>query len=337
MTTALVIGVGGQDGILVARRLVAEGCHVVGTVRPGWTSSMDVYLDGVDVVEADLRDGAAMDDLVRGVRPDEVYQLAGISSVADSWRDPELVVEVNDRAVERLLQSCREHVPAGRVFLASSAEVFGPDVVGQCSETTPLDPRSPYAESKARIHEHASAARDVGQFVTVGVLFNHESQIRATSFVTRKISRSVAATVCGGTERIVLGNLDTSRDWGAAVDTVDAMVRMVRADEPRVVVVATGVLRTIRELVEVAAAAAGLDDPWSHVTQDATLMRAADTPGAVADTTMATEWLGWSPSTSFTDLIGTMVTTDIRRLESGVEESPDYLGQPPRPPRPIPA
>jgi GDPmannose 4,6-dehydratase len=325
VTTALVTGVGGQDGILVARRLVAEGCHVVGTVRPGWTSPLAVYLDGVDVVETDLRDSAAMDDLVRDVRPDEVYQLAGMTSVAGSWRNPELTVEVNDRAVERLLASCRAHVPAGRVFLASSAEVFGPDVVGRCSEQTPLDPRGPYAESKARVHEHAVAAWNLGQFVAVGILFNHESQIRGRSFVTRKISRAVASIVCGGTERLVLGNLDVSRDWGAAEDTVDAMARMVRADEPRVVVVATGVLRTVRELVEAAAEAGGLDDPWGRVIQDSTLMRAADTPGAVADTTMATEWLGWSPSTSFSDLIATMVATDVRRIESGVEESPDYL------------
>jgi GDPmannose 4,6-dehydratase len=325
VTTALVTGVGGQDGILVARRLVAEGSRVVGTVRPGWTSPLAVYLDGVDVVEMDLRDGAAMDNLVREVRPDEVYQLAGMTSVAGSWGDPELAVEVNDRAVERLLGSCRAHVPASRVFLASSAEVFGPDVVGRCSEQTPLDPRSPYAESKARVHEHAVAAWNLGQFAAVGVLFNHESQIRGRSFVTRKISRAVASIVCGGTERLVLGNLDTSRDWGAAADTVDAMIRMVRVDEPRVVVVATGVLRTIRELVEAAAAAGGLDHPWSHVTQDATLMRAADTPGTVADTTMAAEWLGWSPSISFSDLIATMVSTDVRRIESGVEESPDYL------------
>ena len=325
MTTALVTGVGGQDGIWLARRLVAEGCRVVGTVRPDWRSPRAVYLGGVDLVELDVCDGAAMDDLVRTIRPDEVYQLAGMTSVADSWRNPDLVIDVNDRAVERLLASCRAHVPEGRVFLASSAEVFGPDVVGRCSERTPLDPRSPYAESKARVHEHAISARNLGQFVALGVLFNHESQIRGTSFVTRKISQAVASIVCGGTERLVLGNLDVSRDWGAAADAVDAMVRMVRADEPRVVIVGTGVLRTVRELVEAAAAAGGLDDPWSHVTQDASLMRTKDTPGALADTTMATEWLGWSPSISFADLIATMVTTDVRRIESGVEESPDYL------------
>ena len=328
MTTALVTGAGGQDGILAARRLAAEGCRVVGTVRPGWSSPLSVYLDGVDVVEADLRDGAAMDDLVAQVRPDEVYHLAGFTSVAESRRAPDLVAEVNDRAVERLLTSCRKHAPAARVFLASSAEVFGPDVTGRCSETTPLDPRSPYAESKVRVHEHAAAARADGQFAAVGVLFNHESPIRSRSFVTRKISHAVASIACGSTEPLVLGNLDVSRDWGAAVDTVDAMVRMVRAAEPRDVVVATGELRSIRELVEAAAAAGGIGDPWSHVTQDPALMRAADTPGAVADTSLATDWLGWSPSTSFEDLVAEMVSTDVRRIESGVEESADYLLQP---------
>jgi GDPmannose 4,6-dehydratase len=130
---------------------------------------------------------------------------------------------------------------------------------------------------------------------------------------------------CGGTDRLVLGNLDVSRDWGAAVDTVDAMIRLVRADEPREVVVATGTMRTVRELVDVAAGAVGLDDPWSRVDQDPNLMRTADSRRAVADTTLANEWLGWRPRTSFEDLVATMVRTDVRRIRSGIEESPEYL------------
>jgi len=284
-----------------------------------------VYLDGIELREVDVRDADAMDALIRDVRPDEVYQLAGITSFDHFSEHRELVAEVNDHAVGNLLASCRRYVPDARVFLASSAEVFGPEVEGRCSESTPLDPRGPYAVSKARVHAHAAEARSAGQFAAVGILFNHESQIRGRSFVTRKVARAVAAMACGSTDRLVLGNLDVSRDWGAAGDTVDAMIRMVRADEPREVVVATGTMRTVRELVDAASDAVGLDDAWSRVDQDPALMRMADSRRAVADTTLANEWLGWRPRTSFEGLVATMVRTDVRRIRSGVEESPEYL------------
>ena len=324
-TTALVTGVGGQDGILAARRLVGEGLRVVGTVRPGWQSPLSVYLDGVEIVELDLCDAEGMRRLVAEARPDEIYHFAGISSVRESWDDPDLVRRVNDDATGTLLAAVAEHVAEARVVLASSAEVFGPDMSGVVDESTPLAPASPYAESKVRVMERAAAARDAGGFAAAAVLFNHESAIRGRQFVTRKISRAVAAIAEGGTEPLVLGNLDVARDWGAAVDTIDALVRMARAEKPRDVLVATGRLRTIRELVDAAFAAGGIDDPWAYVTQDPALMRMADTPGRVADITLARTWLGWEPTTTFDQLVSTMVETDVQRLRSGVEESPAYL------------
>jgi len=325
VTTALITGAGGQDGILTARRLVAEGMRVVGMVRPNWSSPMAVYLDGVEIVEADLRDAASIDRIVEHAEPDEVYHLGGSTSVAESFADPITVADVNDRATEHLLIACRRHAPEARLALASSAEVFGPDVTGPRDERTPFDPRSPYAESKVAVHAHASAARDQGQHVSVGILFNHESPIRGRRFVTRKITRAAAEIACGRAELLTLGNLNVTRDWGAATDTVDALVRMVRSDDPGDVVVATGVLHTIGDLVEVAFEAAGVADPWSFVVQDPDLMRAQDTPGAVADNTLARERLGWAPSTTFADLIAAMVAADLTRLRTGIEEDPSYL------------
>lgn len=324
-TTALVTGVGGQDGILAARRLVGEGLRVVGTVRPGWRSPMSVYLDGVEIVELDLRDPQGIRRVVAESRPGEVYHFAGISSVRDSWDDPDLVRLVNDEATGTLLAAVAADASDARVVLASSAEVFGPHASGVVDESTPRAPANPYAESKARVMERAAAVRESGGFAAAAVLFNHESTIRGHQFVTRKISRAVAAIAKGSTVPLVLGNLDIARDWGAAVDTIDALVRMARADEPRDVLVATGRLRTVRELVVTAFAVAGVDDPWAHVQQDPTLMRPDDTPGRVADITLARTTLGWEPSTSFDQLVDSMVTADIERLRSGIEESPAYL------------
>jgi len=325
VTTALITGAGGQDGILTARRLVAEGMRVIGVVRPGWSSPMAVYLDGVEIVEADLRDASSMDRIVELAGPDEVYHLGGSTSVAESFADPVTVADVNDRATEHLLIACRKHAPDARLALASSAEVFGPEVTGPRDERTPFDPRSPYAESKVAVHHHAATARAGGQHVSVGILFNHESPIRGRRFVTRKITRAAAEIACGRSETLRLGNLDVSRDWGAAADTVDALVRLVRSDDPGDFVVATGVLHTIGDLVEAAFEAAGVDDPWSFVVQDPKLMRARDTPGTVADNTLARERLGWQPSMTFADLVEAMVSADLTRVRTGVEEDPSYL------------
>lgn len=323
--TALVTGVGGQDGVLTARRLLADGLRVVGTTRPGGAGSMAPYLDGIAQVPVDLRDVAALTGLVEEVRPDEIYHLAAVTTVGAGWARPDEVEAVNVDAVDALVAAVRSTVPEARVFLASSSEVFGPDAANPQDETTPLGPQNPYARSKARLHEIAAAARDAGMFVTVGILYNHESPIRPIHFVTRKVARAAAEIASGRRESLSLGNLHTSRDWSAAEDVVDAMVRMVRAGVPRDYVVASGRLHTIRALVEAAFDAAGVGDPWSHVTQDPELMRSGDATGWQGDASLLRTELGWTPATSFDDLIGSMVRADLRRLESGVEEDPIYL------------
>lgn len=323
--TVLVTGVTGQDGVLLARRLLADGDRVVGTVRPGPASPMQVYLDGVDLVELDLRKPDGPGAVVAAVRPDEVYHLAGFTSVRDSWDAPDEVMEVNATAVERLLTAVGEHAPRARTFLASSSEVFGPDAANPQTELTTRAPVSPYGIAKARLHDLAAARRDAGSHVSVGILYNHESPVRGVDFVTRRISRTVAEIAGGRADRLTLGNLDVSRDWGAATDVVDAMVRMVRADEPGDYVVATGELRTLRELVETAFAAAEVADPWEYVAQDPALVRPVDAPGACGDPARARAVLGWEPRTSFAEVVGAMVRADQERISRGIDEHPDYL------------
>jgi GDPmannose 4,6-dehydratase len=324
--SAVITGVAGQDGVLLARHLLTEGYTVVGTTLPGAPSPLRPYLAGVDVVELDLRDTAALTALLADRRPDELYNLAGLTSVKDSWAHPDLTRAVNADAVERLLDATTSVSPSTKVFQASSSEVFGPDAVNPQNESTPHAPKNPYAESKSVAHQATVRCRDEdGLFASVGILYNHESPLRETSFVTRKISRAAAEIAEGVRDTVTLGNLDVSRDWGAASDFVAAMHASLQQDEPQDYVVATGRLHTIGQLVEAAFSAAGVSDPWSHVEQDEALMRPADAPGLCGDARRARECLGWEASMTFEDLVTQMVQTDLRRIRSGVEESVDYL------------
>ena len=328
--TALVTGVAGQDGVLLARRLLADGHRVVGTRRPGPLPPLAPYLAGVEVREHDLRDAEGFERLLETEQPDEVYNLAGFTSVGASWDHRDLVEQVNATAVEHMLQALiawRDRTGReARFFQASSSEVFGPDATNPQSEDAPHAPQNPYAESKSRAHTLTIRAREQhGLFASVGILYNHESPLRDSRFVTRKISRAAAEIAVGRRESLMLGNLDVSRDWGAAQDYVVAMQRALEHHEPGDFVIATGRLHSLEELLELAFAAAGVPDPWAYVQQDPSLLRAADSPGLTGDAGKAQRELGWTAATSFADLVAEMVQVDLERLRSGVDESPDYV------------
>ncbi|NHC23856.1 NAD-dependent epimerase/dehydratase family protein [Nocardioides sp. IC4_145] len=314
MAVALVTGVAGQDGIYLARELLARGSRVVGTVRPDSSEAtrMAAYLDDVDVRSLDVRDTATFATLVEDVRPDRVFNLAGLTSVGQSWREPKLTEEVNGAAVERMLD-----VLVGRdvrFFQASSAEELGHPAAW-----------SPYARSKARARAAVERARAGGSFACVATLYNHESPVRGPQFVTRKITQAVAEIALGRRSTLTLGNTAVTRDWGFAGDYAAAMADQLELDGPQDVVLATGVGRTLDELVQVAFAAAGIDDPAVHVEHDPALMRPADVPVQVGDPSTAERLLGWRRTVSFEDMVEHMVRVDVERLRSGVDESPAYL------------
>jgi GDPmannose 4,6-dehydratase len=323
--TALITGVAGQDGVLLARHLRSEGHTVVGTYKPGPPSRLLPYLSGVTLVEHDLVDTTGFVKLLDDHRPTEVYNLAGFTSVGRSWDDPQLVHEVNAAAVERMLEVLLERPEAPRFFQASSSEVFGPEAVNLQTEATEHRPANPYAESKSIAHRSTMKARDAGLFACVGTLYNHESVLRGTEFVTGKVTRAVAEIAAGQRDHLELGNLEVSRDWGSAREYVVAMYAALRHDEPGDYIVATGRLRTLREFVETAFAAAGIEDAWAHVKQDAGLLRPSDAPGLSGDPSRARNVLGWSNETTFESLVAEMVRVDMRRVASGVEESVRYL------------
>lgn len=317
--TALVTGVTGQDGAYLARSLVADGRRVVGVARPdAELAARRVYLDGVEIAELDLRDAAALRDLVAEVEPDEVYNLAAFSSVGRSWDEPELTVAVNQTAVEVLVDALlATRARTGRevrLFQASSAEVGG----GAAS--------SPYARSKAAAEEAVRAAREAhGLHASIGRLYIHESPLRPAYFVSRKITRTVAEIALGKQDRLVLGTLDIVRDWGFAGEYVEAMRLMTGLDAPVDLPIGTGRAHTLRDLVSLAFEAAGLGDGSNHLEQDPALVRPADTPVLVADPEPAAAALGWRAETRADQLVAHMVRTDLERLRSGVEEHPSYL------------
>lgn len=315
-------GVAGQDGIYLARSLRADGVRVVGVASAG-TGAEDprrCYLSGVEVHAMDLREPARLAALVAEVEPDEVYNLAAVSSVGRSWSEPDLTFAVNQHAVEvlvaaleRLRARTRRDV---RLFQASSAEVDGDATA------------SPYARSKAAAEDVVRAARERGLAASIGRLHIHESPLRAETFVSRKITRGAAAIALGLSDRVVLGNLDVVRDWGFAGEYVEAVRLMLAADEPVDLPIGTGRPHRLLDVVERAFAAAGLGPASSYVVQDPDLVRPADTAVLVADPEPASAAIGWRATTTMEQVVDAMVDVDLRRLRSGIAESEDYLRLP---------
>ena len=334
MRRALITGIGGQDGILLARELMAHDREVVGTVRPGTRTRADIatYLEGTEVLEMDIRDGAGFAELLEARHFDEIYNLAALSAVADSWRQAELVSETNGMAVLRMLEALRLHAERHgrqpRFYQASSSEMFGLADEQPQTETTPHHPRSPYAVAKSFAHHLTVNYREsYGMFACSGILYNHESPLRGSRFVTRKITRTAAEIALGRTDELTLGNLDIRRDWGAAVDHVRSMRLTLEAADPMDYVVATGTAHSLEDFLVAAFAAAGLGDPWPYVRQDPSLIRPAEVVELRGDATKAREQLGWEPQVLFHKIVEEMVNIDLRRVESGVEESAAYLAR----------
>jgi GDPmannose 4,6-dehydratase len=330
--TALITGVGGQDGVLLARSLLADGYRVIGTVTDleRSRSAVSTYIVGAEIRQLDVRDRAGFRALLSTERPDEIYNLASWSSVGLSWSHPWQVTEVNGLAVlgllEEVLAISRADGYSPRFLQASSSEMFGLVTELPQHEGSPHHPRSPYATAKSFAHHTAVNYREsYGLFVATAILFNHESPLRPRGFVTRKITSGVAAISLGMQDALTLGRIDVRRDWGAASDYVEAMRLALGRDVPDDYCVATGVSHSLAEFVGAAFAAAGLSDEMHQVVSDPALMRPADVPETRGDPSKAHALLGWTPRRSFADVVAWMVRADLRRLETGREDDPDYL------------
>jgi GDPmannose 4,6-dehydratase len=314
---ALITGITGQDGSHLADLLLEKGYEVHGMVRRSSTEKferIEHLRDKVTLHQGDLLDHRSLVDTLRAARPHEIYNLAAMSFVAASWTQPTLTAEFTGVGVTRLLEAIREVCPEARFYQASSSEMFGKVRETPQTETTPFYPRSPYGVAKVYAHHITVNYRESYDMpLCSGILFNHEGPRRGREFVTRKITWHAAAIKLGLQNELVLGNLDAKRDWGYAVDYVEAMWLMLQQDTPDDFVIATGETNSVRRCVEIAFDHAGIE--WEpHVRLDDSLKRPAEVDLLVGDASKAERVLGWTPKTNFEQLIRLMVDADLKLL-----------------------
>ncbi len=315
---ALITGITGQDGSYMAELLLGKGYEVFGIVRRSSVKKFDrieTIVDDIELVEGDLTDQSSLDTVVHAVQPDEVYNMAAQSFVPVSWNQPVLTGDVTGLGVIRMLEAVRRHRPQAKFLQASSSEMFGKVREAPQTEKTPFYPRSPYGAAKVFGHYITVNYREsYGLFACSAMGFNHESPRRGLEFVTRKVTHQVAKIKCGLAKKLLMGNLDSKRDWGFAGDYVRAMWMMLQQREPEDFVLATGKTHSVRELLEVAFGAVGLD--WQkHVEIDPKLIRPAEVDVLCGDATKAREKLGWEPEVGFEELIKMMVKADLAQVQ----------------------
>jgi GDPmannose 4,6-dehydratase len=314
---ALITGISGQDGSYLAELLLEKGYEVHGLVHGSADrrfERLEAIADRITLYPGDLLDEGSLVDVLRASSPDEVYNLAAMSSVAESWRLAVATAEYTAVGVTRLLEGIREACPEARFYQASSSEMFGRARETPQSERTPFYPRSPYGVAKVYGHFITVNYRESFDLhASSGILFNHESPRRGEAFVTRRISQGVAKIKLGLADELVLGNLDVRRDWGFAREYVEAMWMMLQRDEPDDFVIGTGVSHSVGDFVDAAFACVGLKRE-DHVRIDPDLARPADIEEVVADPAKARSELGWKARVSFEELVEMMVRADLDSL-----------------------
>jgi GDPmannose 4,6-dehydratase len=321
---ALITGIGGQDGSLLAELLLDRGYEVYGVVRRSESEYANLagIRDRIELQRADLKDQLALLRALRRCRPHEVYNLASVSFVPLSWDQPVLTAELAAVGATALLEAIREVDPSIRYYQASSSEIFGEPLETPQTETTPLNPLTPYGVAKAYAHFITRSYRHrYGLHASCGILFNHTSPRQPLEFVPRKVAHAAASIKLGLTGELWLGDLSARRDWGYAGDYVRAQWLMLQQDEPGDYVVATGQTHSVEELVACAFAAVELD--WrEYVRIDESLLRGkAELHRLVGDPARARERLRWEPELGFEALVELLVTAELERLRGAQARS----------------
>jgi GDPmannose 4,6-dehydratase len=326
----MITGIGGQDGSYLAELLLEHDYEVFGVVRRAPSAAyenLEPIRERIELLQADVLDELSLVDALKSSRPHEVYNLASVSFVPMSWKQPVLTAEFAAVGVTTMLESIRAVDDEIRFYQASSSEIFGEPLEVPQSERTPLSPVTPYGVAKAYGHFiTGSYRRRYGLHASSGILYNHESPRRPLDFVTRKVANAAAGIKLGLQGELWLGNLDARRDWGFAGDYVRAMWLMLQQDEPGDYVIATGKANSVRDLVDIAFDHVGLD-PEEYVHTDSSLERGkAELHDLVGDPAKARERLAWEPKVSFEELVRMLVDTDLER--SRLQSSSHKQGQP---------
>lgn len=320
---ALITGILGQDGPYLAKYLLSKDYKVYGMIRR-YSSPKFENLDylgitnQVEYIEGDLTDDASLINIIKNIRPEEIYNLAAQSFVGSSWDQAKLTTEINALGTLNMLSAIKLFSPTSRFYQASTSEMFGLESTdGYQDEKTPFHPRSPYGISKVYAHWMTVNFREsYGMFAASGILFNHESPLRGIQFVTRKITDGVARIKLGLAKELRLGNLSPRRDWGFAGDYVEAMYMMLQQDKPDDFVISTGENHSVEEFVEAAFKHAGVSDYKKYIKADPRFNRPAEVYDLKGRPEKAKKILGWKPKVSFKELVEMMVDADIKRLSS---------------------
>ncbi len=315
---ALITGITGQDGSYLAEFLLEKGYDVYGMIRRSSVENLyriEHIKDKINFVQADLLDQLSIVNAVREACPDEIYNLAAMSFVPTSWKQPVLTGEFTALGVTRMMEAIRHINKDIKFYQASSSEMFGKVREVPQNEQTPFYPRSPYGVAKAYGHYITVNYREsYDLFACCGILFNHESPRRGLEFVTKKVTDGVARIKLGLEDALYLGNLDSKRDWGYARDYIEAMWLMLQQDSPQDFVVSTDQTHTVKEWVQAAFSCLDLD--WEkYVKIDERFMRPAEVDLLVGDSAKARKHLGWKPKVDFKQLVEIMVAHDYDRLK----------------------
>lgn len=321
--TALITGITGQDGSYLAELLLEKGYDVYGVVRrlstPN-TERIESILPQLHLVEGDLYDEQSLISAIDLSQPDEVYNLAAQSFVKTSWNQAVLTGELTGMGVTRMLDALKHVKPDAKFYQASSSEMFGKIQETPQTEKTPFYPRSPYGVAKLYGHWMTINYREsYDMFAVSGILFNHESPRRGIEFVTRKVTDAAARVKLGLVDKVDFGDLNPSRDWGFAGDYVEAMWLMLQQDQPEDFVIATGETHTIKEFMIEAFKHVGIDNWQDYIGVDEKFMRPAEVDFLKGDATKAKEKLGWTPKTTFSELVKMMVDADMEKYRKVVK------------------
>mgnify|MGYP001413013276 FL=1 len=320
MSSAFITGITGQDGYYLAKLLLDKGYKVHGTIRRSSTFntsrieeliSENSETDNLNLYYSDLLDSSSLNNLITKIKPDEVYNLAAQSHVAVSFQNPVFTSQTGTLGSISILEALRSVDYNIKFYQASSSEMYGGALKESLNEDSPFEPKSPYAASKVFAHNITKIYREsYGLFGVNGILFNHESPYRGETFVTRKITRAVGRIALNLQSKLTLGNLDASRDWGFAGDYVEAMWKMMQHDLPSDWVVATGQTQSVKEFAKLAFDHVNLN--WEdYVVTSEKYFRPNEVEHLLGDASKAKKELGWTPKTSFNDLVKMMVDFDL--------------------------
>lgn len=313
MKKALITGITGQDGSYLAELLLEKDYEIHGIIRRSSsfnTGRIDHIFDQLHLHHNDLTDGSALSRLIGEIQPDEVYNLGAQSHVRVSFDIPEYTADVDGLGTLRLLEAIKAQSPGAKFYQASSSELYGKVQEIPQNENTPFYPRSPYGIAKQFAFWTTVNYREMGMFACNGILFNHESERRGETFVSRKITKATSRIKLGLQEKLLLGNLEAKRDWGYAPEFVNAMWLMLQQDTPDDFVIATGETHTVRELLDEAFGYLGMD--WhEYVGIDPKYYRKTEVDILLGDSSKAKRVLGWEPQIKFRDLVRRMVDSDL--------------------------